>query len=124
MARTRSSFLYGQFAWTRLVRLCRCEQFGAGMITGWGAHHIDIAHWAMDMENSGPIEVAANAEFPKKGLWDVHGAFHVRATYANGAMSGRGFTLLVAAASHHIRPSSPTNRRPFGYFSLMNIVRQ
>ena len=19
----------------------RCEQFGAGMITGWGAHHID-----------------------------------------------------------------------------------
>ena len=25
----------------------RCEQFGAGMITGWGAHHFDIAHWAM-----------------------------------------------------------------------------
>ena len=23
----------------------RCEQFGAGMITGWGAHHIDTAHW-------------------------------------------------------------------------------
>lgn len=22
----------------------RCEQFGAGMITGWGAHHIDSAH--------------------------------------------------------------------------------
>jgi hypothetical protein len=25
----------------------RCEQFGAGMITGWGAHHIDIAHWGI-----------------------------------------------------------------------------
>jgi len=24
----------------------RCEQFGAGMITGWGAHHVDTAHWA------------------------------------------------------------------------------
>ena len=23
----------------------RCEQFGAGMITGWGAHHVDSAHW-------------------------------------------------------------------------------
>ncbi|HEY1495919.1 MAG TPA: Gfo/Idh/MocA family oxidoreductase [Candidatus Solibacter sp.] len=62
----------------------RCEQFGAGMITGWGAHHIDIAHWAMDVEQSGPIAIAANAEFPKSGLWDVHGAFHARLDYANG----------------------------------------
>jgi predicted dehydrogenase len=64
----------------------RCEQFGAGMITGWGAHHIDIAHWAMDVEHSGPTEVTALAEFPKKGLWDVHGSYHVRARYANGAV--------------------------------------
>ncbi len=63
----------------------RCEQFGAGMITGWGAHHIDIAHWAMDTEYSGPVEVIADARFPKKGLWDVHGPYHVRARYANGA---------------------------------------
>jgi predicted dehydrogenase len=62
----------------------RCEQFGAGMITGWGAHHIDIAHWAMDVEQSGPIAVTASAEFPKSGLWDVHGAFHARLDYANG----------------------------------------
>ncbi len=62
----------------------RCEQFGAGMITGWGAHHIDIAHWAMDTENSGPVEIVASAEFPKKGLWDVHGPYHVKARYANG----------------------------------------
>lgn len=64
----------------------RCEQFGAGMITGWGAHHIDIAHWAMDTEHSGPIEVEGLAEFPKHGLWDVHGSFHVKATYANGTI--------------------------------------
>jgi len=62
----------------------RCEQFGAGMITGWGAHHIDTAHWAMDTEYTGPVEIAASAEFPKRGLWDVHGPFHVRAHYANG----------------------------------------
>ena len=63
----------------------RCEQFGAGMITGWGAHHIDIAHWAMNTELSGPIEISATAEFPKKGLWDVHGPYHVRQKYQNGA---------------------------------------
>lgn len=63
----------------------RCEQFGAGMITGWGVHHVDIAHWAMGTEDTGPVEIAASAEFPKRGLWDVHGPFHVRARYANGA---------------------------------------
>jgi predicted dehydrogenase len=63
----------------------RCEQFGAGMITGWGAHHIDTAHLAMDTELTGPVEVLASAEFPKKGLWDVHGPYHVSARYANGA---------------------------------------
>jgi predicted dehydrogenase len=71
---------YGRPGWLR------CEQFGAGMITGWGAHHIDIAHWAMDVEYFGPLEIVASAEFPKKGLWNVHGTFHVRATYANGAV--------------------------------------
>jgi predicted dehydrogenase len=62
----------------------RCEQFGAGMITGWGSHHIDSAHWAMNMETSGPVEVWGNAEFPTKGLWDVHGIFRTEALYANG----------------------------------------
>ncbi len=63
----------------------RCEQFGAGMITGWGAHHVDTAHWGMGTEFTGPIEVEAQADFPKSGLWNVHGDFKVTAKYANGA---------------------------------------
>jgi predicted dehydrogenase len=62
----------------------RCEQFGAGMITGWGAHHIDSAHWGMDTETTGPVEIWGTAEFPKKGLWDVHGPFKTEALYKNG----------------------------------------
>jgi predicted dehydrogenase len=62
----------------------RCEQFGAGMITGWGSHHIDSAHWGMDTEYTGPIEVWGTAKFPTKGLWDVHGEFRTEALYANG----------------------------------------
>jgi predicted dehydrogenase len=69
---------YGRPGWLR------CEQFGAGMITGWGAHHLDSAHWAMDTEHTGPIEVWGTAEFPTSGLWDVHGAFQTEALYANG----------------------------------------
>jgi predicted dehydrogenase len=62
----------------------RCEQFGAGMITGWGAHHVDSAHWAMGTEYTGPVEVSGSAEFPTKGLWDVHGKFKTEALYADG----------------------------------------
>lgn len=62
----------------------RCEQFGAGMITGWGAHHIDSAHWAMGTEHTGPLEISGQAEFPKKGLWDVHGKFKTEGLYEGG----------------------------------------
>jgi len=62
----------------------RCEQFGAGMITGWGQHHFDSAAWGMDTELTGPISVEAVAQFPKSGLWDVHGDFMAKAEYNNG----------------------------------------
>ncbi|HEY1994277.1 MAG TPA: Gfo/Idh/MocA family oxidoreductase [Edaphobacter sp.] len=62
----------------------RMEQFGAGMITGWGAHHVDTAHWGMNTELTGPVEIWGTAEFPTSGLWDVHGKFLTHARYANG----------------------------------------
>ena len=62
----------------------RMEQFGAGMITGWGAHHVDTAHWGMNTEYTGPVEIWGTAEFPKTGLWNVHGKFLTHARYANG----------------------------------------
>ena len=69
---------YGRPGWLRI------ENYGAGMITGWGAHHIDTAHWGMGMEHSGPIQVEGEAVFPESGLWSVHGEFTTHAKYANG----------------------------------------
>ena len=62
----------------------RCEQFGAGMITGWGVHHLDIAHWGMGTEHTGPVEIEATADFPENGLWTVHGPYSVTSRYENG----------------------------------------
>jgi myo-inositol 2-dehydrogenase/D-chiro-inositol 1-dehydrogenase len=62
----------------------RCEQFGAGMITGWGAHMYDYSAWGMDTEYTGPVSVEGVAQFPKSGLWNVHGDFMVKAEYENG----------------------------------------
>ncbi len=62
----------------------RIENYGAGMITGWGQHHYDSAAWGMDTEYTGPISVEAIAQFPKSGLWNVHGDFMVKHEYENG----------------------------------------
>ncbi|MDD2598848.1 MAG: Gfo/Idh/MocA family oxidoreductase [Kiritimatiellae bacterium] len=59
----------------------RCEQFGAGMITGWGSHHLDIAHWAMGWEQSGPLAIDGKGQFHTEGLWDVHGDYDITLTY-------------------------------------------
>jgi predicted dehydrogenase len=64
----------------------RLEQFGAGMITGWGAHHVDTAHWGMDTELTGPVEIWGHADFPTEGLWNVHGPFKTYGRYANGVV--------------------------------------
>jgi predicted dehydrogenase len=100
----------------------RMEQFGAGMITGWGVHHIDIAHWGMNTELTGPIEVEATAEFPKKGLWNVHGNYEVSAKYANGVnmlmssknpngirFEGTDGWIFVSRGSVAVTSSDPTS---------------
>jgi len=69
---------YSRPGWLRIDSYC------LGMITGWGSHHVDIAHWGMDTELTGPLEIEAQAEFPTSGLWNVHGAYHIEAKYANG----------------------------------------
>ncbi|NJB84976.1 putative dehydrogenase [Lewinella marina] len=99
----------------------RCEQFGAGMITGWGVHHVDIAHWGMGTEFTGPIEVEATAQFPEKGLWNVHGPYHVEAKYANGVtmvidgelpngvhFHGTDGSIFVSRGSVGVTASDPT----------------
>jgi myo-inositol 2-dehydrogenase / D-chiro-inositol 1-dehydrogenase len=62
----------------------RIDSYCLGMITGWGSHHVDIAHWGMGTELTGPIEIEGKAEFPKAGLWNVHGPYHIESKYANG----------------------------------------
>lgn len=69
---------YSRPGWLRIA------DYGAGMITGWGAHHNDIAQWGMGTEYTGPVEIQGQAEFPKDGLWDVHGDFSIEYTYASG----------------------------------------
>jgi predicted dehydrogenase len=57
------------------------EDFGLGMITNWGAHHVDITQWALGQELGGPKTVEGRAEFMKNDLWTVHTTYHVEMLY-------------------------------------------
>ena len=52
-------------------------EYGGGMVTDWGAHHLDIAQWGLGMDESGPVEVLPAPE----GTRARRG---VRLVYANG----------------------------------------
>lgn len=52
------------------------REYGGGMITDWGAHHLDIAQWGLGMDGNGPVEALPP---PKSG--DKRGA---KLVYANG----------------------------------------
>jgi predicted dehydrogenase len=59
------------------------REFGGGMITDWGAHHIDIAQWGMGVDSTGPVEVKAPADHEKAS----RGA---QLLYANGVVLTHG----------------------------------
>ena len=59
----------------------RNDSYCLGMITGWGAHHYDTAHWGMNAELSGPSKVEGKGEFPTNKIWNVHGAYRVELVY-------------------------------------------
>jgi predicted dehydrogenase len=69
-------------------------EYSGGKMTDWGAHHVDIATWAIGMENSGPVSVEgifAEHPVPYKDGWptvdNMYNAatkFDVKCLYPNG----------------------------------------
>jgi len=57
----------------------------SGFMAAWGIHVHDIAHWAMDLDDTGPVEIEGTAVYPPKGdLLDCPLTWKVNYTYANG----------------------------------------
>jgi predicted dehydrogenase len=67
------------------------REYSGGMMTDWGAHHFDIAQWALGMDDSGPVEIIPPAN-PASGTG-------LRYVYANGVEmlhdAGRGGVQFI-----------------------------
>lgn len=58
--------------------------YSGGQLTDWAGHHVDIAHWGLGLDRTGPVEIEGKGQYPKDGLYDVPYAYDFMCTYANG----------------------------------------
>lgn len=59
-------------------------EYSCGQISDWTGHHLDIAHWGLGLDTTGPVEIKATAEFAKDGLYTTPYFFDIQCKYRNG----------------------------------------
>ena len=58
--------------------------YSGGRLTDWAGHHVDIAHWGLGLEYTGPVEIEGKGVFPRDGLYNVPIEYKIKCKYANG----------------------------------------
>ena len=73
--------------------------YSGGQLTDWAGHHIDIAHWGLGYDNTGPISIEGKGEYPTDGIWDVPFKYKFDCMYATG--------VKISVGSGHYYPMGP-----------------
>ena len=76
------------------------REFGGGMITDWGAHHIDIAQWGLGEDEHGPVEIIAPENY-------ANASDGAKLIYASGIPlhhngKGKGVSFFGANGEVHV----------------------
>lgn len=58
--------------------------YGGGRIMDWVGHHVDIAHWGLGLDYTGPVEVEGWGKYPEDGVWNAATEYRFTCRYANG----------------------------------------
>jgi predicted dehydrogenase len=71
---------------------------GGGQLLDWIGHHCDIAHWGLGFDNSGPLEVSGQGEFPPAdAVWNTATKYRCELKYPDG------ITMTIAGGHKEIR---------------------
>ena len=61
------------------------HDYGLGCLSGaWSIHHVDIAQWGNDTDDTGPLEIEGAGVLPRDGLCDTALTWRLEHVYANG----------------------------------------
>jgi len=58
--------------------------YSGGQLTDWAGHHIDIAHWGLGLQYTGPVEIEGRGVYPREGIYNVPIEYKFTCKYANG----------------------------------------
>jgi predicted dehydrogenase len=85
---------YAPYCRARVHRNWRWNMdFGGGQLMDWIGHHLDIAHWGLGFDYTGPKEVWGKGDFPTTGIYNGATRYWVEALYPDD-------TLLVIAGGY------------------------
>jgi predicted dehydrogenase len=62
------------------------RDFSGGQITDWSGHNIDIAHWGLGLDRTGPVEISGTGTFSDTDLFNVITQFDFELKYAGGEL--------------------------------------
>jgi len=58
--------------------------YSGGQMTDWAGHHIDIAHWGLGLDHSGPVSIEGKGRPNNDGIYNVPVEYDFTCVYENG----------------------------------------